>query len=309
MVVKLARKTIPAGFQPSEFHYHGRFASDRGDFGGDVGIVDLIDERNDSTYFHAGIVTARGQWFVYIESGKTSASPSWQGNVPNVSIDFMFARCRDEQQARSFFRQQCMTRIWSVQHPHRVDTSESRTRGLASNCTVPRVGGGSDRGLAGPMKTVASVRGPATTPNQTEASAAEAEVPADTQPRVLAMANALVRGTIHDARSVSLAAGFIPTLETLERVGAELLPLALQRIAELSKPIGPDGLTKPFSPDGLTKPSKHAQATNKVIDLSELIPALARPMAAQQVLDGARRPRVPGLASLEFPRSRVGALE
>lgn len=46
----------------------------------------------------------------------------------------------------------------------------------------------------------------------------------------------MVRGILHDARIAAQARGIVPTLEALEQIGEELLPLVVRRIAELSAP-------------------------------------------------------------------------
>lgn len=114
MVVKLANKKIPVGFQPSEFRYVGRPASEQGDFGPQIGMADMVPVNGrgvigESRYFHIGVVEAQGHWFVYMECGRASGERSWIGDSPRPGLDFMFARCRDEQDARRFFRRQCMT--------------------------------------------------------------------------------------------------------------------------------------------------------------------------------------------------------
>ncbi|MFV8752404.1 hypothetical protein ACNOYE_17805 [Nannocystaceae bacterium ST9] len=216
MVVKLSSKQVPAGFQRHEFRYVGAVASEQGEFGPEIGIVDMvpIDERgiaNPARYFHIGVVEARGQWFLYMEWGWTDAREP----------GFMFVRCRDEQDARRYFRRQCVG-----MNVARIEHARGGWQARAENAWLVH-DDARERGL--PQR-----RMPASEPIE---RACEAEVVrlADWQPSATRV-DAMVRGLVHDARLAAQASGIVPTLELLEQVADELRPLVVQRIAELSSP-------------------------------------------------------------------------
>jgi hypothetical protein len=225
MVVKLASKKIPRGFQPSEFRYVGRPAHEQGDFGPDVGIVDMtpVDGRGNSDgshYVHIGVVEARGEWFVYMEWARVDMGRSWFGDSPQPSLEFMFTRCRDRHEAHRFFRRQCMTMNVGRITQKRIGDSQvwaakTDASGKLENAWIVGAPHCSDRGLPQPEPEC---------------------VQAIEAPVVPVRADVLVRGILHDARIASQNRGDVPTLEALEQIGEELLPLVIRRIAELSAP-------------------------------------------------------------------------
>lgn len=221
MVVKLASKKIPVGFQPSEFRYVGRPASEQGDFGPEVGIVDMIpvDEcgiTQGSRYFHMGVVEARGQWFVYMETGSADAERSWIGDSPQSKLMFMFTRCRDQKEAHRFFRRQCMTMNFGRITRKCVDgrpvwAAKTHANGQVEPAWLVSGVANRERGL----------------PRVESEQAEEASI----EP---VRADVLVRGILHDAKLASQAHGVVPTLEALQQIGEELLPMVMRRIVELS---------------------------------------------------------------------------
>lgn len=244
MAVKFARKQLPRGFQPTEFRYQGRPAREQGDFDEEVGIADMasvnqFEQRNSSKYYHAGVLEARGKWFVYTEWGRISGGRSWTDESPKSAMDFMFVQCDSQAEARALFRKQCLSKnlgrltqtkvagkvIWAAkqdkqgksQDAYIVQALATRERGLPDAYAIK-----DDSGLA---------QGEA--PAKPKRRAAPAKP--DAQPQVVALAKSLVGGTREYARAASLATGIIPTMAAITQVRDELLPLAMQRIAEITK--------------------------------------------------------------------------
>lgn len=281
MAVKFARKQLPKGFQPADFRYQGRPAREQGDFDEDVGIADMasvnqFEQRNSSKYYHAGVLEARGKWFVYTEWGRISGGRSWADDAPKSAMDFMFVQCDSQAEARALFRKQCLSKnlgrltqtkvagtvIWAAkqdkqgksQDAYIVQALATRERGLPDAYAIK-----DDSGLAKPE--------PAATPKRRAAPA----VP-DAQPQVVALAKALVGGTREYARAASLATGIIPTMAAIAQVRDELLPLALQRIAEITK-ANPqrERERQAVWEQRITRMQMHDA---KLIDLSKLVAAL-----------------------------------
>ncbi len=286
MPVKFARKQIPAGFQPSDFSYQGRPARDQGDFDQEVGIADMasvnqFEERNSSKYYHAGVLEARGQWFVYTEWGRISGGRSWTNDSPKSAMDFMFMRCADESEARAVFRQQCVSKnlsrltqkrvgdkvIWAAKvdkqgkskDAYIVQSLATRERGLPDAYAIK-----DDSGLAKPAAKQPEAKAPARQPKLAPVS--------NYQPQVIDLAKALVGGTREYARAASQATGIIPTMKAIEQVRDELLPLAMQRIAALSK-AHPQRKGESQSTWEL-RLARVQIADDKLIDLSKLVAAL-----------------------------------
>lgn len=281
MTVKFARKQLPTGFQPSEFRYQGRPAKDQGDFDDEVGIADMasvnqFEQRNSSKYYHAGVLEAGGKWFVYTEWGRISGGRSWASDSPKSAMDFMFVQCDSQVEARSLFRKQCLSKnlgrltktqvagktIWAAkadkqgksQDAYIVQALATRERGLPDAYAIK-----DDSGLAKPAAAK-----PAAKPKAKPAS--------NHQPQVVALAKTLVGGTRDYARAASQATGIIPTMAAVTEVRDELLPLAMQRIAQISK-ANPqrDKERQAVWEQRLAR----AQVTDsKLIDLSKLVAAL-----------------------------------
>ncbi len=250
MSVKFARKQLPIGFQPSEFRYQGRPARDQGDFDDEVGIADMasvnqFEQRNSSKYYHAGVVEARGQWFVYTEWGRISGGRSWASDSPKSAMDFMFVQCDAPAEARELFRKQCSSKnlgrltkttvagkpIWAAksdkqgkaQDAYIVQALATRERGLPDAYAIK-----DDSGLSKPKPAESSAPKPERKPSRIARTA-------DAQPQVLELAKALVGGTREYARAASEASGIIPTMAAVGEVRDQLLPIAMQRIAEITK--------------------------------------------------------------------------
>ncbi len=249
MAQKLARKQLPAGFAPSDFRYKGRPANDQGDFAEDVGIADMasvnqFDDRNSSKYYHAGVLEARGSWFVYTEWGRISGGRSWTGRSPKSAMDFMFTKCSTEAEARGLFAKQCRSKnlarltqkqvggktIWvaktdksgKAKDAYIVQSLATRERGLPDAYSIKDDSGVPAKPLATrKTKAARSKRRPKPASNH--------------QPQVIALAKDLVGGTRDYARAASQATGIIPTMSSIAQVRDELLPLALERIAAVSK--------------------------------------------------------------------------
>jgi hypothetical protein len=224
MVVKLASKKIPVGFQPSEFRYVGRPASEQGDFGPEVGIVDMIpvDEcglTQGSRYFHIGVVEARGQWFVYMETGSADAGRSWIGDSPQSKLMFMFTRCRDQKEAHRFFRRQCMTMNFGR---------------ITRKCVDGRPVWAAKTHANGQVEPAWLVSGPVNRDRGLPRIESEPESEREEANIEPVRADVLIRGILHDAKLASQARGVVPTLEALEQIGKEMLPMVMRRIAELS---------------------------------------------------------------------------
>lgn len=112
MVLKLSNKVVPAGLHVHELRYLGRRAHEQGDFGVEVGAVDMIrvDEHGvaqGQRYIHIGVVALGSEVFVYMESGRIGV-PSWSKGVPAPGLEFSFTRCTSLDAARRFFRNECL---------------------------------------------------------------------------------------------------------------------------------------------------------------------------------------------------------
>jgi hypothetical protein len=283
MTVKFARKQLPSGFQPSEFHYQGRPAKDQGDFDDEVGIADMasvnqFEQRNSSKYYHAGVLEARGKWFVYTEWGRISGGRSWASDSPKSAMDFMFVQCDSPNEARALFRKQCMSKnlgrltqtkvgsktIWAAkadkqgksQDAYIVQALATRERGLPDAYAIK-----DDSGLA---KPAAAASKPAAKPKSKQTS--------QHQPQVVALATSLVGGTREYARAASQATGVIPTMAAITEVRDELLPLAMQRIAQISKTHAQRDKERQAVWEQRLARVQIADA--KLIDLSKLVAAL-----------------------------------
>jgi hypothetical protein len=209
MAIKLARNVIPVGFQPSDFGYQGRPAAAGEALDAEIGIVEMVpsapgDARKSSSYFHMGVVAARRQWFVYLE---------WTANQQERGAqarEFMFVRCRDEVEARAYFRQECLR--MQLQHRY-VMQAPSRERGLPQGRTpAPRSG----------FEVIEVTELPSSAPS------------VEPSPQTIALAEKLVRGTLLDARATVQERGLIPTRESIEQLGEELLPLVVERLYALA---------------------------------------------------------------------------
>ncbi|KIG12968.1 hypothetical protein DB30_00852 [Enhygromyxa salina] len=285
MAVKFARKQIPAGFAPSEFIYKGRPAKDQGDFADDVGIADMasvnqFEDRNSSKYYHAGVLEARGTWFVYTEWGRISGGKSWPGNSPKGGMDFMFTKCSTEAEARSAFAKQCRSKnlarltqkqvgsktIWVA----KVDKS-----GKSKDAYIVQSLAARERGLPDAYSIKDDSGVVKAKPAAKRAAAKKARKPKpgkNFQPQVVALAKDLVGGTRDYARAAAQATGIIPTMDSITEVRDEFLPLAMQRIADVASA---NPQRKRESQDAWDRRLLDLQISDdKLVDISKLVAAL-----------------------------------
>ncbi|MCA9697741.1 MAG: hypothetical protein KC431_09475, partial [Myxococcales bacterium] len=247
MASKLARKQLPPGYAAADFHYQGRPAKDQDDFGDEVGIADMasvnqFEDRNSSKYYHAGVLEAKGSWFVYTEWGRISGGKSWPGNHPKAGMDFMFTACANEGEARDFFRKQCRSKNVSRLTKQKLGdkviwVAKTDSKGKAKDAYIVQSLATRERGLpdAYGIKDDSGVKAKAKADDKPKPKKAKARVAANYQPQVVALARDLVGGTRDYARAASAATGIIPTMKAIEEVRDDLLPLAMERIADISK--------------------------------------------------------------------------
>ncbi|PRQ02474.1 Poly(ADP-ribose) polymerase catalytic domain protein [Enhygromyxa salina] len=255
MAIKFGRKQIPSGFAPNEFTYQGRPAKDQGDFADDVGIADMasvnqFDDRNSSKYYHAGVLEARGTWFVYTEWGRISGGRSWSGASPKSGMNFMFTKCASEAEARAAFAKQCRSKnlgrltkkqvgsktIWvaktdkagKAKDAYIVQSLATRERGLPDAYSIK-----DDTGVVKAAKPASKTK--AAKSKSKSKSKSKPKPSKNFQPQVVALAKDLVGGTREYARAASQATGVIPTMSSITEVRDEFLPLAMERIAGISK--------------------------------------------------------------------------
>lgn len=235
MATKLSRKTLPAGLSAADFKYQGKPSTDQGDFDDGVGLADMacvnqFGDANNSKYYHAGVVQAQGQWFVYLEWGRISGGKSWNGSFSGG--DYQFVKCSGEGEARDFFKKQCLSK--------NLKRLEKKTVGSA---TVWAGKNGKDgyivqrlatreRGLpdAYSIKDDTGVAKPATKKKATKKKSAKK---IDAHPEVIKLASDLVGGTADYARSASQATGIVPTMAAINEVRDQLIPEALTLIKKL----------------------------------------------------------------------------
>ena len=286
MAVKFARKQVPSGFSPSDFIYKGRPAKDQGDFTDEVGIADMasvnqFENRNSSKYYHAGVLEARGTWFVYTEWGRISGGRSWTNGSPKSGFDFMFTKCGSESEARQVFAKQCKSKnlsrltqkqvggktIWvaktdkqgKAKDAYIVQSLATRERGLPDAYAIK-----DDSGVAAKPAANDGAKKPAKTK--------KSKVSKNYQPQVVSLAKALVGGTQDYARAASAATGVIPTMGAIKEVREELLPLAMERIAALAKQ---NPMTKREAQTSWERRQLTLQiADDKLVDISKLVAAL-----------------------------------
>lgn len=244
MATKLARKQLPAGFSADDFKYEGRPAKDQDDFGSDVGIADMacvnqFGEANNSKHYHAGVVTAKGKWFVYLEWGRIAAGKSWVGGSFQGQ-DFQFVECVNEGDARAFFQKQAQSKnvkrlqqskiggkmIWTA----KVDKNGKSKDGYIVQSLATR-----ERGLpdAYSIKDDSGVEKKKAAAKKTKKAAKKAASAKKFQPQVVDLANSLVGGTRDYARAAQKSTGIVPTMDTIIEVRDEYIPLALERLAKI----------------------------------------------------------------------------
>lgn len=222
---------MPLGLSAGDFKYQGRPSKDQDDFGRDVGIADMVcvnqfGDANNNKYYHAGVVNASGQWYVYLEWGRVSGGGNtWDGGSFRGQ-DFQFVKCSSEDDARAFFDKQCKPKnikrlqqksvggkqIWvgkAGKDGYVVQRLATRERGLPDATLIK-----DDSGVDKKTKKVAAKK-------------------IDAQPQVVALCRDLVGGTADYARAASKASGVTPTMEAITEVRDQLLAEALQLIKKI----------------------------------------------------------------------------
>lgn len=244
MATKLGRKKLPQGLAADDFKYMGRPAKDQDDFGSDVGIADMacvnqFGEANNSKHYHAGVVNTNGRWYVYLEWGRIAPGKSWEHEIFHGQ-DFQFVECSDEADARAFFEKQARLKnikrltqstiggkkIWTaktdkhgkVKDGYIVQSLAARERGLPDAYSIK-----DDSGIDKMIKEAAKKKGKKKITKSVKRY----------QSQVVALANSLVGGTRDYARAAQQATGIIPTMDAIEQVRDEYIPLALERIQKI----------------------------------------------------------------------------
>ena len=232
MARKLDRKNLPAGLNPTDFTYKGRPASDQGDFGDDVGIVDMacvnqFGEANNSKFYHAGVVQSKdGRWFVYLEWGRVKPGKSWNGSF--AGQDFQFVECSGEADARDFFADQCrdknVKRLQQTQVAGRIiwAAKEGKDGYLVQRLATR------ERGLPDAYSIKDGTGAKATASVMCGTPAAAKPVSKVFQPQVVRLATDLVGGTKDYARAASAATGIVPTQAAIDEVRNDYIPAALK---------------------------------------------------------------------------------
>lgn len=258
MAHKLGRKIFPSGYSPSDFKYHGRPAKTQDDFGDDVGIVDMacvdqFGESNKAKYYHAGVVQAKGNWFVYLEWGRVFSGKSWDGSF--CGQDFQFIECSSEAEARNNFQKKCREKnirrleekviagktIWvgkNGKDGYVVQSLATRERGLPDAYLIKDATG-----------VIAESKKKKKTKKKTK------KVSNNYQPQVIDLAKSLAGGTMDYARAAAAATGVIPTLDSITEVRDHLLDAAMQRLAIVG-----DSFKKQIKDKGLVDISNHVAA-------------------------------------------------
>ena len=265
MAVKFGRKRMPPGYNASDFQYVGRPANDQGDFGKDVGIADMacvnqFGQHNNAKHYHGGVVKSKdGRWWVYLEWGRIKPGKSWSGHFRGQ--DFQFVQCSSEADARSFFAKQMNSKntkrlvkkniggrdIWagkSGKDGYIVQKLATRERGLPDAYSIKDSTGVTVKPKAAPKPVTAVKDSKPAKPKKTY------------QPQVIALCRSLVGGTQDYARAAAASTGIIPTMDAIQEVRDDLLPLALKEISRIGNDV-----------------NKQIQ-DSKLIDLSKLVAAL-----------------------------------
>ena len=284
MALKYGRKQLPSGFSANDFNYKGRPAKDQGDFGDEVGIADMasvnqFENRNSSKYYHAGVVEAKGSWFVYTEWGRISGGRSWPGSYAKSTVNFMFTGCDDELEARKVFAKQCKSKNLSRLTQKEVGgktiwAAKVDKKGKAKDAYIVQSLATRERGLpdAYSIKDDTGVVKPKKVAKKKTTKKPKAKPGKNFQPQVVKLARDLVGGTQDYARAASASTGIVPTMDSIAEVRDELLPLAMERIAEISTS-NPQRKRESQSKWEARLLDEQIQ-DQKLIDLSKLVAAL-----------------------------------
>jgi hypothetical protein len=241
MPTKLGRKEVPSKMDPASFKYQGRPAKDQDDFGSEVGIADMVcvnqfGDANNNKYYHAGVVSSAGKWFVYLEWGRVTGGKSWNGSFRGQ--DFQFVQCSTEAEARDFFQKQCRDKNVKRLEQKKVGSSTLWVGKAGKDGYVIQRLATRERGLpdAYLIKDDEGVAKKASAPEKKAQKKATPRKRVDAQPQVVALARALVGGTQDYARAAQQSTGIVPTMSAIEEVRDKLIPDALTLLAK----IGPD---------------------------------------------------------------------
>jgi hypothetical protein len=240
MATKLGRKEMPSGLSADDFKYQGRPAKDQDDFDADVGIADMVcvnqfGESNNNKYYHAGVVNASGQWYVYLEWGRVSGGgKTWDGSFRGQ--DFQFVKCSSEDDARTFFQKQCRSKNIKRLQSKKIGAKEIWVGKAGKDGYVVQRLATRERGLpdATLIKDDTGVAKKATKKKTTKKKATVKKI--DAHPQVIALCKDLVGGTADYARAASKASGVTPTMDAINEVRDQLIPEAL----EIIKKVGDD---------------------------------------------------------------------
>lgn len=251
MANKLGRKQFPTGYSPDDFKYQGRPAKDQGDFGSDVGIADAacvnqFGEANNAKYYHGGVLkTSDGKWWVYLEWGRIKkAGKSWQGGS-FCGQDYQFVECTDEQDARKFFSKQMKKKNTKRLEKKEVNgvtlwVAKTDKRGKVKSGYLVQSLATRERGLPDAYKIVddsgVEKKDSSDKKDKSRKKRSTKKLP-DYQPQVIQLVQSLVGGTRSYTRSAVEATGVTPTMDAIEKVRDDLLPLALQRIKKVGDDI------------------------------------------------------------------------
>ena len=194
-------------------------------------------------------------------------------------MDFMFTACASEGEARDFFRKQCRSKNVSRLTKQKLGdkviwVAKTDSKGKAKDAYIVQSLATRERGLpdAYGIKDDSGVKAKAKADDKPKPKKAKARVAANYQPQVVALARDLVGGTRDYARAASAATGIIPTMKAIEEVRDDLLPLAMERIADISKS---NPQQKRESQDRWEKRLLDVQIEDdKLIALSKLVAAL-----------------------------------
>lgn len=233
MATKLGRRAFPQGYNTTDFIYSGRPSKTQDDFGSDVGIADMacVDQFGDSNkakYYHAGVVNANGNWFVYLEWGRVFAGKSWDGCF--CGQDFQFIQCSSEDEARIQFEKKCREKnVKRLEQKEiagkKVWVGKNGKDGYVVQSLATR-----ERGLPDAYKIKDSSHIDESKKKKTKKKRTK-KVSKNFHREVVSLAKSLVGGTVDYTRAASASTGVVPTLDAIKEVRDDLLEAALQRIS------------------------------------------------------------------------------
>lgn len=232
MAKKLKRKQFPSGFSASDFKYQGNPAKTQNEFGEDIGLADMacVDQfgsSNKAKYYHVGVVSAKGKWFVYSEWGRVFSGKSWAPHFRGQ--DFQFIECCSEVEARQHFQKKCKEKNTKRLEQKRIGdktiwVGRNGKDGYVVQSLATREKGLPDAYLIKDSSGIVKESKP-------KKKKKAKRVSTNYQKQVVELASALAGGTREYARAASAATGVIPTLDSIKEVRDELLDAAISRIS------------------------------------------------------------------------------